>query len=62
MALCVVPVSEMVLARCMSAVELHRYTDNVRTIWDYYLSDIALTKVCKYKQGGLVLDKGGNLW
>lgn len=26
-------------------------------IWDYYLSGMAQTKVHKYKQGGLILDK-----
>lgn len=31
-------------------------------IWDCYLSDMAQTKVCKYKQGGLALDRSGNLW
>lgn len=57
MVLCAV----VVLVCCISGLELHRDSEQIMYIWDYYLSDIAQTKAHQYKQGRFVLDKGGNV-
>lgn len=56
-------VSGMISACCKSAAELQRgASQEIIYIWDYNLSDMAQTKVHKYKQGGLMVEKSVNLW